>query len=148
MFAEDLELRDFKGEDRDDLYKWRNHPVVRENSFNSNPLSWDEHVQWFERKSQSPDTTIYIAYYEEEKVGMIRFENESKTVGVSVMLNPNFIGRGLGAKLIKLGVKKFINERKVDKNIIAEIKENNIASQKAFQKAGFKVNDRICVFKP
>ena len=148
MFTEELGLRDFKVDDMDDLYRWRNHPVVRENSFNTDPLSWDEHLQWFKRKSQSLDTTIYIAYHEADKIGMIRFENEREVIRVSVMLNPDFIGQGLGSSLIRLGVKKFINEKKADKDIIVEIKANNIASQKAFQKAGFKINHLTCVFEP
>lgn len=145
--VDELELREFNSDDMEDLYKWRNHPIVRKNSFNTHIFSWDEHQKWFKQKRRSPNTTIYIFYSKSKKIGMIRFENEHKMISVSVMLNPKFIGQGLGVKLIRLGVKKFINKKKVKKGIVAEIKENNIAAQKAFQKSGFKINHLTYIFK-
>lgn len=106
----------------------------------------DEHQKWFERKIQSLDTTIYIGYYEDCKIGMIRFENGYDGTKVNVMLNPSFIGQGLGSKLIKFGVKKFMDDHVTSKAIIAEIKENNVASIKAFQKAGFKMSHLTYIF--
>lgn len=62
------------------------------------------------------------------------------------MLNPDFLGKGLGSKVIILGTEIFIKEKKPAKPIIAEIKKDNIASVKAFQKAGFKENFTTYVF--
>jgi L-amino acid N-acyltransferase YncA len=61
-------------------------------------------------------------------------------IKASVMLNPVFLGKGIGSKVIKLGIKKFIMEKKPGMQIIAEIKKDNVASIKAFEKAGFKEN--------
>jgi L-amino acid N-acyltransferase YncA len=54
------------------------------------------------------------------------------------MLNPLFLGKGLGLQVIKMGIEKFIKEEKPSKSLIAEIKKNNVASIKTFQKVGFK----------
>ncbi len=134
----DIRLRNAKISDIDDLFKWRNDPVVRKNFFNTNPVSWDEHKKWFEVKSQDADTTIYMAHYGENKIGSIRFENKSEAIKLSVMLNPDFLGKGLGAEVIRLAAKKFMSEKETRKPLIAEIKKDNITSIKAFQKAGFK----------
>jgi L-amino acid N-acyltransferase YncA len=89
-------------------------------------------------KLKDPDTVAYMAYYKKEKIGTIRFESNAYVIKTSVMLNPLFLGKGFGPKVIKLGVERFMKEKKSDMQIIAEIKKDNVASIEAFQKAGFK----------
>ncbi len=132
--------------DINDMFEWRNHPDIRENFFNQELLSWDEHEKWFMAKLKDPDATVYMAYYRKEKIGTIRFERENSMIKTSVMLNPLFLGKGLGPKVIKLGVERFIMEKKPDMQIIAEIKKDNIASIKAFQKADFKKNGTTYIY--
>lgn len=133
----ELKFRPVESDDINDLFEWRNHQEVRKNSFSSKPLSWDEHEKWFKVKLKDPGTVIYMVYTEGEKVGSIRFEEKGDAIKVSVMLNPDFFGKGLGAEIIKSGTEKFIREKKCKKPVIAEIKKDNIASIKAFEKAGF-----------
>ncbi len=132
--------------DINDMFEWRNHPDIRENFFNQELLSWDEHEKWFTSKLKDPDATVYMAYYRKEKIGTIRFERENSMIKTSVMLNPLFLGKGLGPKVIKLGVERFIMEKKPDMQIIAEIKKDNIASIKAFQKADFKKSGTTYIY--
>ena len=124
--------------DINDIFEWRNHPDIRKNFFNQELLSWDEHEKWFMAKLKDPDAVVYMAYYKKEKIGTIRFEANESVIKTSVMLNPLFLGKGLGSKVIKLGVERFIMEKKPDMQIIAEIKKDNFTSIKAFTKAGFK----------
>ena len=79
-----------------------------------------------------------MANYRKEKVGSIRFETDDNVIKTSVMLNPLFLGKGLGSRVIKMGVEKYIKENKPKKSLIVEIKNDNIASIKAFQKVGYK----------
>jgi deoxyribonuclease-4 len=145
--AEELQLSDVKDSDCKDLYDWRNHPIVRKNSYNTESFSFENHQKWFQEKLQSQETTIYIAYSKSKKIGMIRFEDQKDMIQVSVMLNPQYIGQGLGKKLIELGVQKFKQRNATDKAIVAQIKQDNVASIKAFEKAGFQKNDLVYVFK-
>jgi RimJ/RimL family protein N-acetyltransferase len=133
--------------DINDIFEWRNHPDIRRNFFNQELLSWEEHEKWFTTKLKDSNATVYMAYYREKKVGTIRFESKESVIKTSVMLNPDFLGKGLGSKVIKLGVERFIMEKNHDMQIIAEIKSENKASIKAFQKAGFKESFVSCVFK-
>jgi RimJ/RimL family protein N-acetyltransferase len=107
----------------------------------------DEHEKWFKTKIKDSYTSIYIACSGKDKVGSIRFEDKGEAVKVNVMLNPDFLGKGLGSKIIKLGTEKFIKQRHGDKQIIAEIKRDNIASIKAFQKAGFEESHLTLVYR-
>ena len=141
-----LEFRKVTRDDIRDLFAWRNHPDVRGYFFNPNPISWKEHKGWFAKKSKDPDTTMYLIYCEGEKIGIVRYEDKADAIAVSVMLNPIFLGKGFGSKIIALGTQKFVKQKRPDKPIIAEIKRGNIASIKAFQKAGFKESFSTYVF--
>ncbi|MFQ5685290.1 MAG: GNAT family N-acetyltransferase [Candidatus Scalindua sp.] len=144
---ESLKLRNVESSDIGDLFKWRNHPVVRENSFNIEPISLDEHERWFKEKSKDPNSQIYIAYFEDDKIGIVRFDEKGDVIKVNVMLNPDFLGKGIGSEVIRLGTERFINDKNPGKPVIAEIKKDNIASIKAFQKAAFKESHSTFVYQ-
>jgi len=127
--------------DINDIFEWRNHPDIRKNFFDSEVITWNDHEKWFNEKLKDQDTTIYVAYHIENKIGSIRFEANEYVIKISVMLNPLFLGKGLGLQVVKMGVEKYIREGTPDKSLIAEVKKNNIASIKTFRKAGFKEND-------
>jgi len=135
-----LILKKLCNEDMRDLFKWRNHPEVRKNSLNSEPILWQQHQAWFSNKINDSRSITYIAYYDDEKIGSIRFDEKEDLIKISVMVNPDYFEQGFGSKIIRSGTEKFIKEKKINKPLIAEIKRDNIASIKAFQKAGFKEN--------
>ena len=132
-------LRKADKSDNRDIWLWRNHPQVRCNFFNTKPVPWQEHKKWFSSKIKSPSTKIYIAKEGGRKIGVIRFELKNRYATVSVNLNPAFFGRGLGSKIIEIGTDKFYNDTKLRNTIRAEIKKNNTASLKAFEKAGYEI---------
>jgi len=134
----EISLRGVQANDMQDLFNWRNHPDIRKNFFNTKPISWDEHKRWFKEKIGDSKTTIYMAYCQAQKIGTVRFENKENAIKTSVLLSPDYIGKGLGAEIIRIGTDRFIKDKSPTKPIIAEIKKDNIQSIKAFQKAGFK----------
>jgi len=129
-------------EDSRFLWKWRNDPKVRRNFFTPDLVAWEDHHAWFSQKLKNSCTKIYIAIHEEDRVGVIRFEIGDKDIGVSVNLNPTFFNRGFGSIIIKCGTDKFLEETRINKPIAACIKKNNIASQKAFAKAKYKMIEK------
>lgn len=136
-------LRAATQNDRKDIWHWRNCPQARKNSFNSKPVLWREHKKWFDSKFRSRKVKIYIAEQGTRKVGVIRFEGKRKLSTVSINLNPAFFGRGLGSKIIKIGTIKFLSERLGIAKVMAEIISDNMASQKAFEKAGYVFTRKI-----
>jgi RimJ/RimL family protein N-acetyltransferase len=123
------------------IWAWRNSLLARKNSFNSRYISWQEHKRWFSSKIKDGRTKIYIAKINKRKIGCIRFEVIRDYVQVSIHLNPIYIGKGFGAVIIKNGTLKFLKETNPTKPIMASIKKDNIASQKVFLKAGYKLKD-------
>ena len=143
----ELSLRLARDEDKSDVYSWRNHPEVRRWSFHSDPISWEEHEAWWTKILRCSEVRMYIGQQAGNKIGMIRFDHREGPVRVSVMLNPDFMGRKLGRRLIALGVEAFWRQEGL-RPILAEIKPDNIASQKAFEKAGFQQQSMTYVLNP
>ncbi|MDD5292058.1 MAG: GNAT family N-acetyltransferase [Candidatus Omnitrophica bacterium] len=121
-----------------DLWLWRNHPDVRKGCFRNECIDWQGHKQWFYSKIKNKNIRIYIASKGKDKIGVIRFRKLKDFVKVSVNLNPESFGKGLGTNIIRLGTEKILEDKKFHKPIIAEIRLDNIISQKAFYKAGYK----------
>lgn len=123
--------------DVDLYYKWANDLLVRQNSFNSEEINYQQHVNWFTNKLNSSECYFFLFLnYQNIPVGQIRIDesNNEKIIGISI--DENFRGKGYGVEMLNMAcfhyLSKFPNEE-----IIAYIKENNIASINQFSKAGF-----------
>ena len=80
--------------------------------------------------------TLQLIWHIIEKTGTIRFGANETVIKTSIMLNPLFLGKGLGSHVIKLGVERFVMEKKPVMQMIVEIKKEDVVSIKAFEKAG------------
>jgi len=125
-------------EDRELILRWRNHPSARKNFFNAKVVSAAQHRRWYKEKLLCRDTVMYVASAGEERIGVIRFEKRGRKIDVSVNLAPEYIGKGFGSKFIALAGERYFAETKETGPIEARIKKGNIASEKAFLKAGYK----------
>lgn len=134
-----IRMRPVTKEDCYDLWSWRNSPEVGKWCFNNDEIDYEEHKKWFNRKIEDENVRIYIAENENgKKLGQVRFEvGEGQGSNISVNLNPHFLGKGLGHRIIKSATVFFLEQRQEVERVTAEIFEENIVSQKAFEKAGY-----------
>lgn len=132
--------------DMRDIFEWNNHPLSRKNSFRSGPISWDEHERWFAERLGDDLTTIYILCSDDKKLGSARFEEKQSSIRISIMLNPDYFGKRLGSELIRLATEKYIHEKRPEKQIIAEVKGDNLPSKKSFLRAGFEEEYTVYVY--
>ena len=132
-----LKLRPVNDSDCRLLWEWVNDPTVREQSFSSGPIPWDEHVAWFAGKRQDKNCHHFIVLNAEgEAVAQVRFDiDEEAEVGVSV--DTRYRGRGYGAKALKLASRGLLSSFSITR-ISAYIKPDNTASIKAFSNSGYK----------
>lgn len=131
-------LRPVEPSDCEDLLLWRNDQSTRENAFNTQHITIDEHQKWFNNSLKNKNRTIYIALNsQQEKIGQIRFDKTDNEAEVSIIIAQNNRSQGYGTEVISLGSIKYLKESNV-KKIIARIKPDNHASINAFKKAGFK----------
>ena len=140
-----IRLRKAAEDDCFDLLAWRNHPDIRKHSFGGEEVAYPEHRRWFSQKLHDKNTKIYIAEGKElGKIGQVRFDIlTSRSARVNVNLNPAFLGRGFGNRIITMGTRYFLKDNPGIKMIIAEILDENTASKRAFQKAAYVFSRNI-----
>jgi UDP-2,4-diacetamido-2,4,6-trideoxy-beta-L-altropyranose hydrolase len=120
------------------LFAWINEPEVRQYSLNPAPVLLDIHLSWFGKKIQDKNSFIFIAEIKNEPAGMIRFDLTGNEALISYLLAKNYRGKGLGTVLLTKGITAFKKaaKGKVEK-VTGLVQKQNIASVKAFEKAGF-----------
>jgi len=123
--------------DCDQVFQWANDPMARASSYQSAFIPHDEHCQWFHSKLESPACTYYIVTNENsQKIGQVRFDRNKALGTISVNLDKNFRGIGLGNRNIKKACEQVLGENKVI-HIQGFVKRENMSSLQAFKQAGF-----------
>jgi RimJ/RimL family protein N-acetyltransferase len=134
-----LNFRKAKIDDIELYFFWSNEINVREQSFNSKLINFDEHKTWFESKINDKNCMMLIfTNLEGQEVGQVRIQKESDTdslIGISITAEQR--GKGYSTQMLKISSDYFL---KINSNFIinAYIKETNLASKYAFEKAGFE----------
>ncbi|MBL8771318.1 MAG: GNAT family N-acetyltransferase [Phenylobacterium sp.] len=114
-----------------DLWRWRNDPVTRAMSRTSDEVDLAAHTAWFRGALLNPSITLLIGETDDGKVGMVRFDHRDETE-VSINLNPAFRGQGLSMALLGQALESVAGA------VFAEIKDENAASRRLFERAGFR----------
>jgi len=121
--------------DIDIIFNLANDEKARANSFHSGKIKYEEHQKWFLNKITDKNSLLIIAELDNSVVGLIRYDNEINHSIVGLNISPIFRGKKLSARLLKESASKFSS--KINFPIHALIKETNIPSIKAFEKAGY-----------
>ena len=134
-----LQLRDAEENDADLLWRWVSEPAVRTASFSSDPISWEEHREWFTRKLRDHNCFIFIAMdHQKEPVGQARFDLlNPDEAEIDVSISSANRGAGLGSLMIDIGFEKLMSITSV-RTVHAFIKPENTASIMAFARANFE----------
>lgn len=137
-----LRLREATADDRELVWDWANEPVVRAASFRSDPIQWEEHVNWFGAAMDNPNCVFWIVMLGCWPVGQIRFEIDGDGAVVSVSLGERFRGRGYGSEIIASATQRLRDDR-ATRHVRAYIKAQNNSSATAFEKAGYRLRDEV-----
>ncbi|MFW9975815.1 MAG: GNAT family N-acetyltransferase [Candidatus Thorarchaeota archaeon] len=133
-----IKVREATEDDCKFLFDLRNHPIVRNASFNTEEISFSHHQDWFHKKINDPNTTIFIGLSaSNEKIGMVRFQKEDDSAFVSIAILPIHHNQGYGTSILKETCSSFFLSEKSVNEVVAEIKNTNTPSLKMFDKAGF-----------
>ena len=120
------------------LWQWANAPAVREASFVSKFILWEEHGDWFHQKLVDSRCVLYIIVGEKNiPLGQVRFDIDTKGIAeVSISIANVESNRGYGSTALKLACRRVTRESGA-REVLARIKERNEASIRAFTRAGF-----------
>ena len=158
-------LRSVTESDKELLFAWTNDPVTRRQSFSQEPVKWEEHCAWFEKRIHDPDCHHYLLEADGEPVGVIRLERcdeaitgydanqpdmteKNKTVEpktcyrISYSIAPGKRGLGYGKKLLQLAEYHAALEIPDCGILAGEVKKENIASACCFETLGYVKDQR------
>lgn len=133
-----LHLREAAPGDARLLWEWANAPEIRAVSFSPEPIPWERHVAWLSGRLGNPACRTWIG---EESgrgpVGQVRFDLASEEAVISMSLDAAARGRQLGSLLIWTACRQLFAARP-ETTVVALIKPENVASIRAFTRAGFR----------
>lgn len=127
-----LQFRSASLEDAQLLFNWRNDPITQMHSLNTEPVSWDTHINWLTNSLGNPKRQIYIAQHNNTLIGMLRGDQCDSGIELSWSIAPNMRGQGFGSEMLRQGIHLFTLP------LFARIKANNLASLKIAKTIGFK----------
>ena len=123
-------------------FQWANDPETRANSINTSEIKWKDHLIWFNNKLNAPDSYLYLMEFNNQSIGQIRFEIENDDAIISFSIDPAYRGQHWGRKILALGIQVLLQTVKRKLNIIGKVKNNNIASIKAFEYNNFMLRQK------
>lgn len=128
-----------------DIWAWRNDPLTRSNSRNTELVPWESHKKWFSNYLVTRRSQMYICIDDSgHKLCMVRFDklvdnDKNCEYEISINLNPKYRGQRLSSTLVDLAICHFVKQKDGQvTGILAEIKPSNIASIKCFGRASFE----------
>lgn len=138
-----LQIREGNIEDVQLIYNWSNDPVVRSQSFNEEPIVFENHKKWFEGKLKNKYSLLLIVEFEGKPAGLIRFEVVKEQATIGILIGQDFRGKGLASDMLIKSSQFYFS--KFDKPIWAYIKESNFASIRSFSIAGYEFSHNTVV---
>ena len=138
LLGPSLQVRPATAEDAERLHHWRNHPAVRAVSSQREAIAWADHLAWLQRVLAATDRSLFVGQVGEWPVGSIRFDQTSShEVEVSLYLDPDLQGLGLGPHLLRAGEQAVLRQRRAAFNVRASVLAGNVASQRLFEGSGY-----------
>lgn len=129
---EDIIIRLTNIDDMKNVFDLSNDSSVRINSINKEPILWENHKVWFCERINNGNPFYIVENKNKEFIAQVRFDLKEKWE-ISISIARDYRNKGLASRIIKETSKKTNI-----KEIVAIIQEDNIASIKAFVKAGYK----------
>ncbi len=130
-------LRNATENDSRFLFDLRNETAVRRVSGNPDPISFETHSAWFERKLKDGGSMMFIVEEEGVPIAQTRFDTEGKHATISIAVVEKLRGKGYGSRIIRSATETFLSARPDIAEVRALINQGNEASLRSFAKAGF-----------
>lgn len=117
-----LHLRPANESDAPLLFDWRNDPLTRANSKNSDLVMFADHCRWFEASLRNRGRRLLVAIVGAKPAGTVRLDEGDSATRVSWTVAPDFRGLGVGKQMVGLALAD------VHGPVVAEIKPTNAPS--------------------
>lgn len=129
-------LRKAIEEDAALLYEWANDVECRKNSFHSDQIKWEEHVEWFNKQLSDSSVFLFVLVDEGHNIGQIRLNQKENGYVISYSIAKPYRLRGYGKQILMLA-ENYLYEIQKDTILYAHVKKDNVASQLLFESLGY-----------
>lgn len=130
-------LREALQSDVDLLYEWANDPNVRQNSFQSEEIPYETHLEWFDCMMGNKDIAQYILMDGEEPVGQIRLIINGSEAEIGYSISSHHRRKGYGRMILRLILEEANLKFPEVQKLVAKVKPENIVSKKLFESEGY-----------
>lgn len=125
-------------------FKWTNDEEVRKQSYNSDSISYENHLHWFKQNLNAPGVYFYLFEEQSLPLGQVRIQkSDSDDYIIGISIDKDARGKGYASYFIKQAVRLFFEEVSFAQQIAAYIKKENISSLKSFTNAGFTLENMV-----
>lgn len=140
MRRQDFRLRPVERKDWETVLQWRNLDSVRLMMFESEPISWDQHVKWMTSLAGNPHSHCLMFEYKGQPYGVVTAKlyrpEQRQWIWGCYLGRPGELRRG-GAIMGMLAL-EYIFEQLGVENLIGEAVATNEHSLKFNDRLGFK----------
>ena len=134
----------FVKEDINNLFKWRNDTLTRQMSHFQETVGWNEHLKWCQDVLANKNKLLLLCSFKEKnkKIAVVRVDIKGTSTNVSINLAPQIRGQGLAKPCLSACIDYFYSKCNFVQILKAEIKVDNIPSQKIFESLGFVIKNK------
>jgi len=125
--------------DSKDIFEWRNDKLTRTMSHTTDIVDWEGHSAWFASSLENKNRLLLLCENKNDskKMAVVHFDVNYTRALVSINLAPDMRGKGISKQCLSGSIESFKNEFPQVTALAAEIKLENIASQRLFKSIGF-----------
>ena len=138
---EKVYLRPATVDDAQLIFDWANDLEVRQNSFSTDDSPWEVHKAWINRILADDSTLLYVLMDDAAPVGQVRLANNNGKWQISYSIASAYRGQGYGKIILKMAENELLTAGHGGEGLYAEVKKDNIASQRIFTGLGYRETD-------
>lgn len=139
LLPPDVAIRKARSEDAAMLFSWRNDPRTRRFSHDDRELVLDEHLKWMERALARTNLDLLVASVDTVPVACLRFDRHGERALVSIYLDPEMQGGGLGLSCLNAALGWLSRNHPAIRFTDADVRAGNGASHGLFTAAGYRL---------
>ncbi len=132
------------------VFSLSNDPLVRACSFSTKPIEYEQHCMWFEKTIADKNTLFFLIFDDDNFVGQIRFKRESEQSTecvISLSISKEYRGKHIAGKFLELGIAELKKNWYNIKSVVAEVKDENSASNALFLREGFELISKVNTYR-
>jgi len=139
LLPPEIAIRKARSEDAAMLFAWRNDSRTRRFSHDDRELVLDDHLTWMERALARADLDLLVASIDAVPVACLRFDRQAQRALVSIYLDPQLQGGGLGLSCLNAALCWLSRTHPEIRFTDADVRAGNGASHGLFTAAGYRL---------